>query len=222
MESNYKRTKTNLKKCTFKLSILKKIDEEGITPKKRRENRTALMKTAQSLMTCLCLANNFNEKLTKDLLPFNLTHLYLGFSFNQVIQRGVIPGGLEHLDLGSSFNQELVPGAFPTGLKLIIFGYCFNKQLTEGAIPDTVETLHFDNGKFNKVIEKNQLPNSLRNLRMGSNYNQPFDDDVLPSGLRNISLGICYTYPIHLPSGIRYAEIGGSVVVKDGVYVNKQ
>ena len=103
----------------------------------------------------LIFANYFNQRITKDVLPNNLTQLTFGDAFNQVLTKDVLPNNLTQLTFGHNFNQPLTKNVLPNNLTQLTFGTHFNQPIT-----------------------KDVLPNSLTQLIFGDDFNQPITKDV--------------------------------------------
>ncbi len=58
---------------------------------------------------------DFNQILTKDVLPHNLLYLKFGHDFNQSLEN-ILPPNLEYLILGDNFNQPLQNNTLPCKL----------------------------------------------------------------------------------------------------------
>src|SRR5437764_1198690 len=68
----------------------------------------------------LVLGDNFNQPLTKDVLPNSLTQLTFGYNFNQPLTKDVLPHSLTQLTFGHNFNQPLTKDVLPNNLARLI------------------------------------------------------------------------------------------------------
>src|SRR2546423_608037 len=86
----------------------------------------------------LVLCDNFNQPLTKDVLPNSLTQLTFGYYFNQPLTKDVLPNSLTQLTFGYDFNQPLTKNVLPNSLTQLIFGYYFNQPLSKDVLPNNL------------------------------------------------------------------------------------
>jgi len=72
----------------------------------------------------------FNQPISEDSLPCNLTHLKLGFRFNQPLLENALPRSLLSLEFGFSFNRPIVIKHL-VNLTHLVFGSDFDLPLLE-------------------------------------------------------------------------------------------
>ncbi len=86
-----------------------------------------------------------------------------------------------------------------TNNKILKFGPDFNEPLDN--LPEGIEEIHFANlSIFNHRLDN--LPQSLKLLKLGSSYNQPLD--FLPAGLETLIISYRYKYPMtNFPIGLK-------------------
>lgn len=166
-------------------------------------------------LTSLVFGKYYNQVLTKKTLPINLKYLVLGDSFNKKINPNDLPDTLISLTLGKYFNQYLDVGSLPSSLLYLKIGEKFNKDILEKVLPDKLITLEFDKFScFQKKIKKNILPNSIKKLVFGNKYNQRIKPNRLPSELKYFILGREYLHDLNnvLPNKVKYLEVGFNYV----------
>ncbi|KAM9968058.1 hypothetical protein ACTFIW_002490 [Dictyostelium discoideum] len=117
----------------------------------------------------------------------NLTILEFGSNFNQKIDENILPNTLKKLKFGKYFNQELKNNVLPKYLKTIIFGYFFDKSLDN--LPQLIKEIKFpSNSLFNKLINSNKLPLTLKKLSLPSKFNISLINGILPIKLKNLKI----------------------------------
>jgi len=163
-------------------------------------------------LTDLTLPDTFNEPIQS--LPPNLTDLHLGDDFNHPLDDVAWPIQLKSLDLSFCWNQPVNHLKLPNSLIELRFGYmtsAFNQPIADLHFPPNLETLTMYGG-FNASEEMNQL--NLRNTALTSFYIWRQDQPLLPflpNTLRRLSVGSNFNHPIdawHLPSSITQLELG--------------
>lgn len=162
-------------------------------------------------LTSLVFGKYYNQVLTKETLPKNLKYLVLGDSFNKKINPNDLPDTLISLTLGKYFNQYLEVGSLPKSLLYLKIGEKFNKDILEKVLPDGLITLEFDKFScFQKKIKKNILPNSIKKLVFGDEFNQKIKPNRLPAELKYFILGREYFHDLNnvLPDKVKYLEVG--------------
>ncbi|KAM9995220.1 hypothetical protein ACTFIY_001415 [Dictyostelium cf. discoideum] len=117
---------------------------------------TFLPNTVKTVILC----DEFNQKLTKGIIPEGVKLLLLGCieqdliigsilntvttvtlcdRFNQKLTKGIIPEGVKGLRLGD-IKQDLMIGSIPNTLnKVYIFKSC--KKLIDSIVPENVKTI---------------------------------------------------------------------------------
>ncbi len=98
-------------------------------------------------------------------LPQNLQELKVGKSFNDSISIDWLPHNLTTLIFGTFFNQPAVN--FPPNLKRLTFGNEFNRSLLECNFPSCLESLTFGEW-FDQRIIGYQFPQNLKHLCLGN------------------------------------------------------
>src|SRR5437763_1104098 len=91
----------------------------------------------------LIFGNIFNQPLTKDVLPNNLTQLIFDNNFNQTLTKDVLPNNLTQLIFGTYFNQPITKDVLPNNLTQLTFGLYFNQPLTKDILPNNLTQLTF-------------------------------------------------------------------------------
>ncbi|KYQ92532.1 hypothetical protein DLAC_06524 [Tieghemostelium lacteum] len=132
---------------------------------------------------------DFFDKPIAGHLPSTLEHLTLSDQFYQPLKVDSFSNctKLRYLLLGTYNNHPIPDNTFPHSLETIIFGWHFNQSL-KGKLPPNLEVLelgHF----YNKRIEKQTLPPSLKVLRFKVNTKTEekhslIDDGALPEGCK--------------------------------------
>jgi hypothetical protein len=89
--------------------------------------------------------------------------------------------------------EENILKLLPRKLNKIIFSedFNYNKKIEIGDLPDTLEVLYLPD-KFNKTIDKTNLPNNLKELKIGYSYDKLITN--LPTNLKKIILSKYYNY----------------------------
>lgn len=128
----------------------------------------------------LCFSDNFNERLTVDILEIikQYNKIKFGYHFNQEINN--LPNNVTHIWFGKKFNQEIT--SLPQGIVFIDLGDFFNRPIDR--LPLTLRKLILSK-KFNQLI--NNLPDNLEKLVINSSYDLPID--FLPVGLKKLKFG---------------------------------
>jgi hypothetical protein len=128
-----------------------------------------------------------------------------------VFPEGVLPAGLTHFSVGG--NYMLAEGVLPRGLMKATFRQHFDQQLAAGMLNPGLNHLKFMT--YNKELELGVLPEGLRNLNIGHEYNHPLQPYVLPASLECLILGsgfrqsfIDMSVESHvLPPGLRTLDV---------------
>ena len=112
----------------------------------------------------------------------------------------LLPPGLREIYLGSTFNQSLLGVIWPKGLETLQFGNRFNQVL---AAPDVEGGAPIGN--------KSALPDGLKNLYMGEDFDLSLSESLLPAGLEELSLGIEFDFTascVRWPSQLKRLYVG--------------
>jgi hypothetical protein len=136
-----------------------------------------------------CFNNDIKTKL-----PRSLKYLDLGNAFNKRIRFGILPDNLHTLKFGDSFTQQINRGTLSQNLHTLIFGRNFNKVIEYDIInnnmvsylPEFLQVLKFGN-LYNQIIYT--LPPNLVILEFGKQYNQDIGLNILPNTLRELVFG---------------------------------
>lgn len=164
----------------------------------------------------LVLPDDFNEELTEQTFPDNLTSIVFGKYFNSSIKLNCLPSKLKYLVFGECFNKVLSQNVLPTTLISLIFGKYFNQILDIMILPESLLYLKFGE-KFNKDLKQNILPNSLITLEFDkySNFNKKIKKNILPNSIIKMIFGKIYNHELklgRLPNNLKYLEVGSSNV----------
>ncbi|KYR02057.1 hypothetical protein DLAC_00856 [Tieghemostelium lacteum] len=133
----------------------------------------------------------FDIELQPEMLPPSLTKLNISW-YKQPLQPNVLPSSITYLNLGSyhSANKELC--VLPISLKHLYLHEHNTPWVTMTLTNQhQIETFHFKS--FNHMLEKNQLPNTLKILEFAPNYGRSITPGSLPTTLEEIKLGEFYT-----------------------------
>jgi len=194
-------------------------------------------------LTDLRLPNTFNHPIHSLPLPANLTKLHLGDEFNhslddvewprklntlvnsrcwnQPVNQLTLPDSLTELcfgDYASQFNQPIEDFHFPPNLRTLTMhgGFNASDELNQLNLHHTTLTsiyirrqykpllpflpntlcqlcLRFN---FNQPIHTWHLPSSITELELGDEFNQPLDDVTLPASLIKLKLGRAFNQPV--------------------------
>jgi hypothetical protein len=174
-----------------------------------KENiKNVCIEAISELMDCkhithLTFANNFNQKIVKNILPCSLTHLTFGHNFNKYLEENVLPLSLTHLTFGFRFKKSIEQNVLPPSLTHLTLGYCFNQAIKQNVLPPSLTHLTFGHF-FESSIGKNVLPHSLTHLTLSYHFIKPIKQDVLPSSVTHLCLNSRYpsTYREEIPSTI--------------------
>ena len=136
----------------------------------------------------LCLGISFDQSL--DRLPVGLRELIIMCNkrnnrlcnFNRSLTR--LPLGLEKIRIDAVFDQSI--DYFPDGIEQIVINGNFNQPI--GRTPVDLISLSLGN-KFNQPLSKQNLGSSLRNLTLGTSFDQPIND--LPR-ITELKIGMIY------------------------------
>eukprot|EP01133_Synstelium_polycarpum_P013389 gene13389-15754_t len=143
----------------------------------------------------LVLSSSFSQKFELGSLPRSLTHLEVLYeSYRQIIDPGVLTN-VTHLTLGHyhSINCITPKNAPPTLTHLTLLRFTAHLQ----DLPKTLThlTLGDEFGaeiKDKRRIEPAVLPEGLKYLRFGYNFDQELKKGMLPSSLVHLTLGVKY------------------------------
>ena len=122
------------------------------------------------------LDEEFDDRLSPDMLPTRLTFLRFGNEFNQPLDKGVLPDGLPVLRFGHMFNQPLEKGVLPNGLTNLTFGHSFNHTLKNGVFPEGLQHIRFGLGfdqPFETFRQPGYIPASVVTVTFARNYDLP-------------------------------------------------
>ena len=169
----------------------------------------------------IIISNNFNSKLTNNLINIIFQYKCLIFSdypakYNMIY---LVSDYIENLNLSnrknfyslksntkSKFNQDISGLSLNFGLEEINFGYNFNHPVDNNLPKGLIKlTLGYN---FNHPVDN--LPKGLIKLTLGYNFNHPIDN--LPQELIyfTISYG-CFNHPVNnLPQKITHLNLGSS------------
>eukprot|EP01133_Synstelium_polycarpum_P007475 gene7475-8746_t len=206
-----------------------------------RYNRPLGFPTPLCSLKHLTLGQDFDQDF--ECLPASLQYLSLaGDWFNRSLP---FAEGLETLVLGQAFKLPLVPGSMPS-LKSLSLHHTYNEKLPEclkithlsigcdyeHMIPQTVSNLILLESSNNQV--RLQIPMSVTNLELGSNFVQPLDQlsivnsqvvhlkfgtkwnhplepNTLPDSLTHLTFGACFNTPLQLgsiPTSVSHLDLG--------------
>lgn len=122
-------------------------------------------------------------------IPDTIERMTFGYYYNQpLVNRGknILPSGLKELELGCKFDnyQHLV---LPKNLiKLKLCKY--EKPIEKLELPDTLEHLEISWG-FNHPLDQNSLPKNLKFFSPGFHFNQMIKNDCLPDTIQELYFG---------------------------------
>ncbi|KAN0025902.1 hypothetical protein ACTFIU_001664 [Dictyostelium citrinum] len=120
-----------------------------------------------SLKCILKFDNEFNQKITENKIPNNITSILFGKCFNSQIKINSLPINLTSIEFGKFFNQS-INLSYLIHLKSIEFGDFFNESFK---LPkENLTSLKFGHS-FNLPISKEMtLPPTLTYLSFGSSW----------------------------------------------------
>jgi hypothetical protein len=88
--------------------------------------------------------------LPADTFKYNPAVLTFGYCFNQSLSKESIPSNVTDLTFGYYFNQPLIKGSIPLSVTYLTFGYSYNQQTI---IPNSVSKIKSNIENFNCFIE---------------------------------------------------------------------
>ncbi|GAM28397.1 hypothetical protein SAMD00019534_115730, partial [Acytostelium subglobosum LB1] len=143
------------------------------------------------------------------ILPTSLTSLAF-FKLGEGIPFGSFPDTIKSLMLCYKFNEPITPGTLPPLLESLTFGEMFDQKIEYGTFPGTLIELHFGQ-QFNRDLHPGGvrvLPNNLRTLTLGGEFNQHLYPDILPDTLTSLECYIKKLSSDGLPKSITWLKIG--------------
>ncbi|KAN0042392.1 hypothetical protein ACTFIV_004956 [Dictyostelium citrinum] len=164
----------------------------------------------------LKLGVSFNKLLKPNFLPKSLTHLILSNDFNYPIDiKDVLPdcGNLLTLNLGADFDRPLKNHPLPYSITHLVLSSSFDQHLLPGILPQSLRRLEF--GKdFNRPIGIGVLPDKqLESIQFGYSFNQQIRPQTLPKSLKELKFGFSFNQILlenSIPNQLISLEFGGS------------
>jgi hypothetical protein len=159
-------------------------------------NELNKLKTINHNITHLKFNIDFNDMVTCDNLPSDVTHLTFGEFFDQPVDK--LPDSITHLTFGEFFDQPV--DKLPDSITHLTLGNEFNNSIDN--LPDSITHLTLGN-EFNKNIDN--LPDSITHLTLGNDFDKPINN--LPNGIIYLKFGWCFKQHIdkyNLPSNLKY------------------
>ncbi|KAM9977753.1 hypothetical protein ACTFIR_011625 [Dictyostelium discoideum] len=170
----------------------------------------------KSRLEYLKLGVSFNKLLKPNYLPKSLTHLILSNDYDHHIDiKDVLPdsGNLLTLNLGENFNKPLKNHPLPYSITHLVLSSSFDQHLPAGVLPQSLKRLEFGRD-FNKPINVGVLPDKqLESIIFGFSFNQQIKTQVLPNTLKEIKFGFSFNQIIlenSFPQQLLSLEFGGS------------
>jgi len=161
----------------------------------------------------LYLGSNFFQKLSPNMFPPNLTHLFMsdyipqiepgvllstithiemGINYNFELSRDILPLKLKYLKMSDKYSFEFKPDTFPQELECLVLGYNYDIPILPGTLPSSLKCMEF-NWNYKQLIEPGVFPEGLVDLKLGHCYNELLTADTLPKTLESISFGWYYS-----------------------------
>lgn len=141
-------------------------------------------------------------------IPISVTHL----NFNQYggkILPNSIPNHITHLDFGDIYNQHTKLDMIPYGTQFLRFGKNFNNCIDIDAIPNTVTNIIFNMYRYDQILDKFVIPDSVLDLTIDISKNYRINNGDLSSSIECIKImGDVILCSGSIPS-VKYLEFGG-------------
>ncbi len=175
-------------------------------------------------VTELIFGTKFNKEFT---CPPNLKHLKFGHCFNQSLEicdtletlefgNGYnkdlpkLGNGLKSLKFGSGYKGLIKVDVLPESLEELVFygGFdqnleqpipkekCYETQEYKCVLPSNLKKLVF--GKFDRIIKKGNLQNTLTHLELSPVFNQKLEPGIIPENVEYLSMGDCFNQIIEV------------------------
>lgn len=130
------------------------------------------------------ILSQFNQPISKGMLPESLTYLTFGWCFNQPINEGTLPNSITHLTLGGGFNKSL--DILPASLVYLTLDYYYN-SLQISNLPEHVSNVKINFGLSRRLcdsISPHIKHLTLNFCRFANDYDEPISN--LPYGLEEL------------------------------------
>ncbi|KYR02030.1 hypothetical protein DLAC_00826 [Tieghemostelium lacteum] len=124
----------------------------------------------------------------------------------------LLPRDLEILKMGSKYDTPLVKGVFSpcTNLHTLKL-YCYNQLLQPGVLPESLKVLYLGEN-FERELQPGSLPQGLEKLVFSDCWNFPISPGTLPVELRELYFGENFNQELSigvLPQNLEILELGG-------------
>lgn len=156
---------------------------------------------------------DFFGQVLSGVLPGSLTELNIYNSLQKPLVPGILPRSLIRLRSYGSYTHPFTPGIFPDSLTHLVLQN-YHHCLIRGSLPDSLMSLEYGDSSYHcheiTLLDHRMeyLPDKLKVLRLGNEYNQPIDDGILPVSLEELSFGCCFNQPLdHLSSLTRCVSL---------------
>ncbi|KAM9959612.1 hypothetical protein ACTFIR_000695 [Dictyostelium discoideum] len=159
----------------------------------------------------LTFKSNFNQNLLPNSIPNSVVDLFLGASFDKPLIEGSIPNSCTSLSITGIFNQMLQSDSIPKSITSLELGYCFDQSLENANLSSTSITSLILGDRYNQSINKGYLPNNLKYLKLGAEFNKPLIVGSMDS-IKKLRLGYKFNQdiPINVIPLVESLELGSS------------
>ncbi|EGC36382.1 hypothetical protein DICPUDRAFT_31953 [Dictyostelium purpureum] len=164
-----------------------------------------------SNISSLHLGEYYDKPITASMIPPNITHLNLGWRFSADLSEEMLPATVKSLVLGETFNTPFKKNSIPNSLKILEVGANFSEFQSLIHLPESIETFIFGDN-FNRSLESNfKLPKTIKTLIFGKQFNHPIPNGILENedGLETLKLGSSFAQPLtidNVPSSVKHLE----------------
>ena len=147
---------------------------------------------------------NYNQILSKDIIPKYLEELDLGSRYNQPLMCDVFPETLRVLKIYSRYLPVLGKNSLPKCIESFSLGIYYGGNLHSDIFPSDLQDLHLGD-RYTGELTENTLPPNLVSLNLGRDFDEDISSGMFPGTLAKLNMGLTYTRKIgqnNLPANL--------------------
>lgn len=163
----------------------------------------------------LLFDNEFIADLDDFIFPDSIFYINFGNNFNKSLKYIVLPKYLKKLKLSDVYTESLNYVSLPETVEILDLGKVFNNSLFSVKLPKNLKELIL-NDKFNAELPS-MLPNSLKKLIFGEQFDFSINNFVVPESLKHIKINGNVGNKVlfqNLPKTIENIEVVGHLYFK--------